>query len=501
MLLALLCSGCKSPFDDFSLTFKEPVTDGKLLFTIRNFSGQIPDDVKLKVSGSDADLLVNSLNDTSYNLNEEGQLLLAVERSVVPTAADPVEFNIRISAPGYSTRTYNIRFTSRENQNYTVRLAELGKGAIQGYQLPAGGAGTQNFTASDGKATVSLTVPENQSWQTVTGEKAIGEVNLDLIYYSGNARSYIPGGGRVTHPKLPDGSAAAFPFDIPVVDAMLEVQAHDEEANLNTDFSRPLGTRLYLPTGKAGDKRVLLSYSPEKARWIREGELTLQSGPTGSVYADFEMTHFSFWIIGEVREICPQGPLFRISSEYSDLDIAYYFEVKKGAELLRNGYLNANKGASLSLSYLPVEAGEMNLKIMDFSDFQGGDRTKAIYESAVLPVCDTGEYRVDLRSKIKPVPVEVTFEAACPNGKVLDEAKLPAQMLTQISAPGQNAWRTLLTFTRTTRKIKTYRLVKGQTYDFRISTDGGNTWPFLQSNYTIDKNEWTIKVDTEGYCK
>ena len=88
MLLALLCSGCKSPFDDFSLTFKEPVTDGKLLFTIRNFSGQIPDDVKLKVSGSDADLLVNSLNDTSYNLNEEGQLLLAVERSVVPTASN-----------------------------------------------------------------------------------------------------------------------------------------------------------------------------------------------------------------------------------------------------------------------------------------------------------------------------------------------------------------------------------------------------------------------------
>ena len=500
ILLLCVSAACKNPLEDFSLTFKEPVADGRLQFTVRDFTGKIPAGLELKVEGPDAGLLVNSLNDPTYAFNEEGQLLLAVERSVSPVSESPLRFNIQISALGYTTRTFNIQFSSRANQQYYVRLAELGNGQVQGFQIQ-NAAGESLLKTASGSQALMVQWPADQKWSTVSGSPAQGGVQLNLIYYGQQGKSFLPGGGRVTRPLLPDGSLAPFPFDIPQVDGMVEIEAHDEAGNLATDFNRPIPTRLYLPQSLPGEKKELLSYSVEKGKWIKEGEVTVHQDNSGAAYVAFEMTHFSFWMATSIREICPAGPLFKVSSDFSDLDLSYYFEVLNGEERLRTGYMNVNTGAGLSLSYLPVEAKEARLKIFNYSDYQGGNREEVLYESAAVPVCEASEYPVNLKGKMNPVPIKVTFEAACPAGKSLDESKLPSQMLTQISAPGQNQWRNLLTFTRDTRLITTYRLVKGQTYDFRISTDGGNSWPFLQSNYTVNKNEWTIKVDTEGYCK
>lgn len=74
-------------------------------------------------------------------------------------------------------------------------------------------------------------------------------------------------------------------------------------------------------------------------------------------------------------------------------------------------------------------------------------------------------------------------------------------MKTQYSEVGQNDWNDLISVTRTNRKVVSYKLKVGRYYDFRASTDGGASWPLRQSNYLIDKSEWTLKIKADMYCK
>jgi hypothetical protein len=95
--------------------------------------------------------------------------------------------------------------------------------------------------------------------------------------------------------------------------------------------------------------------------------------------------------------------------------------------------------------------------------------------------------------------VEIKF--SCPGGTTLDESALPAQIRTQYSRAGQENWHELVTATRLVRKVSSYKIQRGQKYDFRASTDGGATWPLRQNDYIIENAEWVLKIRAEMYCK
>jgi hypothetical protein len=108
---------------------------------------------------------------------------------------------------------------------------------------------------------------------------------------------------------------------------------------------------------------------------------------------------------------------------------------------------------------------------------------------------------MDLIKLKAPDFVEVGFVLQCPSGKTFDDTYLPKEMKAQYSLAGKNAYRDLVTFTPNTKKVKTYKLEIKQNYDFRVSTDGGATWPYKQNDYKIDNQRWTFLISAENYCK
>ena len=164
-------------------------------------------------------------------------------------------------------------------------------------------------------------------------------------------------------------------------------------------------------------------------------------------------------------------------------------------------YTNANNGALITLRN-QLKNRKLNIRIYDETDAWGkGAKGGLIAESGPGLTCDQSPVAINLAALPVPPVMKLEFSFSCPGGTKLDEASLPALMITQYSEVGQNNWHDLITATRTSRKATSYKLKVGRHYDLRASTDGGATWPLRQNNYLVDKPEWTLKIRAEMYCK
>jgi hypothetical protein len=124
-----------------------------------------------------------------------------------------------------------------------------------------------------------------------------------------------------------------------------------------------------------------------------------------------------------------------------------------------------------------------------------------IAESGVGESCSQTPIAINLKALPVPPVMNLEFAFSCPGGTQLDESLLPSLLRTQYSEAGKEQWRDLITATRTERRVESYKIQIGRTYDFRASTDGGATWPLRQNNYLVDKPEWVLKIRSESYCK
>jgi hypothetical protein len=250
-----------------------------------------------------------------------------------------------------------------------------------------------------------------------------------------------------------------------------------------------------------GDKLTVVSYNEFSNRWIKEKGTAISSDARG-LFIELVIPHLSYWAVGWERPLCSFGPKYVVKSNFQDVDINYLAQIKdvRTGAVVREVYLSVNNGQSYNYNYFPSGGNAFRMEVQNFSEFRGGNR-QVVATSGTTASCTTDTHVLDLSSLALPKPIQVKFEVDCPPGQELDESLLPAEMRTQISEPGKDNWQNLLTLTRQVREIETYRLTPKSTYDFRISTDGGASWPFKQINYTIKEASWSIKIDAVNYCK
>ncbi len=509
LFASILCS-CQNPLEDFILTFKEPISSGLFTFTVRDFQGKIIPEAKLKLTGKDADKLVNSLGNADIKLNEEGRFIVAIKEDLLQDNSESLEFGMQLGAEGYTNRTYKFSVNSRNNRNLYVRLAPLNEtvNSATGYTYSYEGNKEEKVSLSNAEAETlgELNLPSEQIWRNLAGESVGSKAQIDLIYFESGGKGFLPLGGIIERGSDAKGNSLKDPLKIGDMPAMIEILATTEQGEIITNFDKPVHMTFSPPefkTGKikAGDKITVLSFSDDTGKWIVEGQTAIDAQGRVAV----SLNHFSFWILADDKTfetLCGSTQVITVNSTYSDLDISYLYKVKSSTGTqVKSGYLSINNGAKISLKNLPKLEG-MSFEIYDYSNFSGGNSSSPVATISGISCLDSDQnFSTSVSLKEKPVPIEVDFAVKCPQGKSLDEGALPSQMKVQISAPGAGQYRDLLTFTRDIRSIKTYKLNVGETYDFRVSTDGGNTWPFKQANYLIAKPSWTINVNTDGYCK
>lgn len=504
---------CANPLEDFKLTFKEPITQGLYTFTIRDYANRAVPTTKLTITGKDAGKVVNHLNDPKFAFSEEGQIRLAVERSIEPTPAEPFSFLATFAAEGFLPQSYSIRATNRGNRGFTARLASLTTRTqgILGMQATPDAQGITTFADTEGLPWVRWTSTVSNQGLTQLGVPVQEPIRWRLQHFNRTTKNLLPGQtiGRLYDPtgkELPDAhvfqGTAGFIYTQWVTET-------EEVVKLEA----PLAVQMWLEnqvnplTNKEiqkGDLLPLYQYNPFTGRWTKHADVAVEQEATGRLFVRFAMQESSYWIVGWTTSVCNTATTFRIQSLLKDVDINYFCQYvrESDGQVVRSFFASMNNGSSFSTQFLPRETGKVRLFIYLSTDFHGGDRTTPVYQSEPVDVCVSQVVPLNLALVIPfPPSVNVFFNVQCPEGKTLDETLLPAQMRSQFSEPGKNQWRDLAVFTRSSRSIRTYRLKTGATYDFRASTDGGVTWPYKQENYKIVASYYGLTLQADGYCK
>lgn len=519
LCVSLLEMSCANPLDGFVLGFKEPLDKAtiRVQFSLPN-DGKLPSDLNFQVVGKDADKIVTNLNTKNFKISKEGILILAVSPEYVPSSSSPIKVTLVAESKDYTKIIREVTFTNTNNYSFYFGFTKRNVGGnANASQLvldvtKSKKLEVQSFNNSE---RVQVVIPENTVFLSANNEAVKGVIDVTLQHFnSKNSKSYLPAGGVATNPVDKNNKPLAEPFDFYQTAGVVSIEMSTQSQEIIKKFSIPLKVNLEVSstvlnpiTNKSiaeKDKVILFSYDTDTGVWKEENELTIgKSSQTGNLEVAFEVSHLTYWIIGWKRNICRVGPSYTIKSDFKDLDISYYSQLVDASnnQLIRDYYITLNNGAVANISFIPKVAENVKFRIFDYNNFYGGNSKDFIVESAVLPICGTNSLTLDLTKLSIPKFIELDIKVICPQGKVLDEGGLPAQMKVQYSEPNKNAWRDVGVLTRYNRKVKTYKMQLGKKYDMRGSTDGGVTWPYVQRDYLVDKQIWSFELPGKEYCK
>lgn len=500
---------CKNPLDDFALSFKIPLSDGLHTFTLRQYGASLlpKEAFTLKTYGSSKDFLVNHLGNPTLQPNEEGKMVIGIPQDYDFEARKNFVFNLKIGTKGFTSKYYNFNKTNRSNYSTTTYLASKTKtlAGLWGDTLSISNnnAVEKELKNENNESLVTVSLAANTNWKAITYP-----VEMNLVHFK--SRNYLPGGGTVSSYYDTKGVLQNSSFEIKDFAAMLYLQVADSQGQISYSTDKPFDLTFDLSktidpkTGKLwseNDSLDVINYQEETNRWqklVRTKPITINNKRVVKINA----SQSGHWILARTSSLCNTGPEFKINSVYQGIDIIYLYRVEDSqGKVVRSGYLPINNSSVLRLNYFPETTGSVRLVIYDFNNLYGGNASLPIATTSWVSSCSFSNTPISLKLNATPLPVEVELKLVCPAGKTIGPELLKTQIKTQISEPGKNQWADLLVFTFENPKITTYKIRKGETYDFRISTDGGNTWPFLQSGFKIKEHKWSLDVNAEGYCK
>lgn len=517
LLTSLVC--CKNPLDGFVVGFKEPIDKStvRIQFSLPE-NGRLPNDLKFSITGKDADKIVTNLNSKNFKISKEGIIILAVNPEIIPSNTNPIKITLVAESSNYTKLIKDIVFTGPNNFNiYFGFIKRNTSGNINSNQLVFDPAKSSKIDVNSftNPENISINFPNDINLLSSDNEKLTGIFDVTLHHYdSKNSKGYLPTGGLAAYPLDKNNNPLPNPFDFIQTAGLISLEMSTQNHKIVKKFSKPLSISLTINNSiinpltnkpiSESDILTVFSYDSETGIWREEDEVKVEKSNVSNRFeVVFKVSHLTYWVLGWKRNLCKVGPKFTIRSDYNDLDIVYYGQLVNTAnnQLIKDYFISLNNNSAFTLSLLPSLESKVKFKLYDYNNYYGGDKSKVIFESPELPICTETNSLINASKLINPKYLELDIKVTCPDGKVLNEAGLPAQMRIQCSETGKNSWRDIGTLTRYNRKIKTYRVEIGKRYDLRGSTDGGVSWPYVQKNYLIDKQAWGFDLPGKEYCK
>ncbi|WP_305951739.1 hypothetical protein [Emticicia oligotrophica] len=512
-------TACKNPLDGFILGFKEPINKSTLRvqFSLPE-NGQLPQDLDFRIVGQDADKIVTNLNSKNFKISKEGLIVLAVEPLIIPSVSAPIKFTLVAESKAYTKIIKEFIFKNAGNYSlYFPFVKREAPGVINATQQqfdPKRSTSIQ-IASFNKQENISISVAENTLFYNSDNNSKTDLFDIVVNHYSSaNSKSYLPAGGVATNPVDVNDKPLAEPFDFLQTAALFSLEMSTDKDEVIKKFSKPLNATIEIAGNiinpqsnvniASNDKIGVFSYDTDIGLWKEEGETYIKKNEqTGKFEIKFEIPHVTYWIAGWKRNICRTGPSFISKSLVKDLDIVYYAQLVNVVDnkLIRDYYISANDGATFNVSFIPKVAEKVKFRVFDYNNFYGGNLKTPIVESPEIPLCGVSKTTIDLSKITIPKYVELDVKLVCPQGQTLNEAGLPSEMKIQFSEPDKNLWRDIGVLTRANSKLKTYKMQVGQKFDLRASTDGGVSWPYVQKNYLIDKQNWSFRITMKDYCK
>ena len=509
-LIALLCllsmiSSCTPLMENVAIGFKEPIQEGTITFTIRDYENRIPDRLSIRFSGLDTLAITNTLNERKFKITPEGRVYLAIGKDYEPSPERPLRFVIYFEAPGYTTYSKEFYLTSRQSFNYFARLGKIGK--VQN----AIWSEVRNFNSSESYSSNSTILIEADFSHTlgygINQEPIPQRATVRLDYFGAFSRGLVPVGSIS---QLFDKDYKPLPYAAEIQKMYAAVWLQPTSNGIEWwSWKSASKMRMYLSKDglanslELSKKTISVIHYDEHNDKVRSlGVFEIQNEGNGS-YIDFEAERSGYYVAADLEEICITSATWDVYSKYRDLDIRGLFRVHDVATntVVKTFYGDINFESVVTVTGLPVSTKEYTLSLYDFTNFQGRNINQVFWRSGPIKNCVNTSGFIDMVRWDAPPAVELRVEVKCPNGLTFDESQLPAVMHAQFSKSGQEIWYDLATFTRSERSLKTYKLDLGETYDFRISTDGKATWPYREDGYKLTSKRWLIRILPTENCK
>lgn len=529
LIFMVVTEGCHNPLDGLTIGLKDPIEQGVVECRFYDPAGNpLPTDNRVQIAGPAASSVVTTLNTTKYKINSDGNLLVAASPTASLSSQNPFQFTVVVEAPNYLTVVQPFVLTSGARQTRSIRRINMLKPprTLNAARI-TGSASTDGAVAASLAVTTTppnsdadranVTLPPGTKLADQYGNAVGGGLTLVIIHTSARndeATSYIPGGGVMTAVAGRDGGPSLGTVRLLSVAGSVTIQLYNDRYVLAKTLSpaaqwamdlNPLAYNVAKNRAvQAGDSIPLFSYDEFTNRWQEEKPGVVQlNSQTGRLQYRATAAKTAAYVIGWTESICDAGPIFKVNSQLTGVDINYLcklIDVTTGIQVA-SFYANVNNGSVIRIGNQSKNK-KLKLQVYDETDAWGkGAKGGLIGESGPGLTCDQTLVAINLAPLPVPPVMKLEFSFSCPGGTTLDESSLPAQIKTQYSEVGQDKWHDLITATRTVRKAASYKLKVGRYYDFRASTDGGATWPLHQNNYLVDKPEWTLKIRAEMYCK
>lgn len=529
MGLPMLMDACQNPIEGVQIRLKDPLQAGVVECRLYDPAGNpLPKNSRILVAGPDADRVVTTLNTNRYKINTDGVLLLAPSPAVTPSAERPFRFTAVVEADDYLTVVQPIVLTSTYRVTRVVRQISLSKPPpTLGVARSTGRAGTDGTVLGTMGATTAEKSPNaDHAVATVApetrlsdrdGEPLRGGLTLAVIHSNtrtDNTTGQVPGGGILNSVSGLSGTPSPGTLRVTSMAGSVTLEVYDETYRLAKRLSRPVRWTMDLNPAtihgskarpvQAGDTIPLFSYDAFANRWQQEKPgVVVRNAQTGRLTYQAEAPHLAAYVATWTESVCDMGPVFQVNSKLANVDVNYLcklIDAENGAQV-GQFHANVNNGSLIRI-YNQVRGRRFKLRVYDESDAWGaGTKGGLMAESGVGATCDQTPVGINLAALPVPPVMNVEIKFSCPGGTTLDESALPAQIRTQYSRAGQENWHELVTATRLVRKVSSYKIQRGQKYDFRASTDGGATWPLRQNDYITENAEWVLKIRAEMYCK
>jgi hypothetical protein len=502
--LILIQWACRDPLEGFTLTYKVPISEGIYRFQARNYEGKLPPNTGFSIKGKNYPDLVNILGDKKIGFNKEGILVLAIPASLIPSVQNPIQFNIGFAAVGHLQKVYNFKTNNKSNATFNPLLAPYKKtlNGVFGDSLNST-QGLRSMLINEKRDSLAkLDLPAANVWGA--------NWNMQISHFNREGSRYVPAGGRMSQYRNAQGQLVSNAKELIFVENMLQMQVFDKELSISKNATKEINTTWYLEnnlnraTGKVwakNDSLELYRYDEEDAFWEFYGRRAVEK--IGNRYiVNSKIKKTGFWVLSSSKQLCPLGPKVKISSTFTDLDLYYLYQVlDEKNQVLRSGYMPINNKAEINLNYFDANTGRIKFKLLNYTDTGLGNRNTVLYETGLMNACTNNSLNANVDIKPRPEAVTVELKLKCPTGTSLPNELKKTQIKLQVSEPAKNIWRDLLTFTFENPTLKSYRVQRGKTYDLRISTDGGNSYPYIQEAYNIKYQSFRVNLDAEGYCK
>lgn len=386
-ILFLGTVSCENLLKDFNLVISSEVIKHTAILEVLDTEGNAVSNVNVKLLTGDTEDIYNLNGFKEFKLTSN-LVTFGVDPKRAPTTADPITFQVEVSATGYLTQIVPMSISDISSGIQPVRLVkptDIPDGAavvVENVALAPNGSTTTATTVTvenEGAGSeITITVPAGVQFRDGEGVILTGSAltvnvtNIDAT--DDDALVLFPGGTlRAQGVEGPNGETFNGSFN-PAGTVTITMTIGGQQVR---EFSQPIQISMDLDpafissTGTpiaAGSILSIYSYTISNPIWQYEKNVTVTGSAATGFKANFAIDHLSTFVGGEFVESCAAGSVINFTADWITQGFTYPVVVQalyNDTYLYDNQFSVSASNKSISLADLPATGVQIIIRNND----------------------------------------------------------------------------------------------------------------------------------------